>query len=190
MAKKPAAVPSLFTKAKEQKVASPVKPKGTVIVLPKDLDAEGNLTGQSEELNKSVTDVIEADREEKAAKSKGNLAKGILNRFIASEYAGLYANRGVVPATPVQVVNHRGESLTYVTQDKSQQNGLAPSPSRCSKPSSVPKEPPRSSPPRRRTASTPKRWPNRHAARKPLAESRLRRSSSTSSAKPSWKTRV
>ena len=43
-----------------------------------------------------------------------------------SRVVELYAKLGVAPATPVSLVNHNGESVTYVMADKSQQNPVGP----------------------------------------------------------------
>jgi len=118
--------PNLFTKAKEAAVVAPKKEKGTVLQLPKELDVEGRLIGDSALLNNAVTEVLEASSEEKAAKNKGNLAKGRLSKYAQSQVVQLTAKLGVLPPTPVSVVNHNGESVTYVVQDKSQQNAIGP----------------------------------------------------------------
>ena len=124
VAKSPAPKPNLFAKAKEQAVAAPKKEKGTVIQLPKELDTDGKLIGESAILNNAVTEALEASAEEKAAKNKGALAKGRLSTYAESRFVELTAKLGVLPPTPVSVVNHNGESVTYIVQDKSQQNAI------------------------------------------------------------------
>jgi hypothetical protein len=116
--------PNLFAKAKESAVAAPKKEKGTVFQLPKELDVEGKLIGESALLNNAITEVLEASAEEKAAKNKGNLAKGRLSKYARSRMVEMTAKLGVLPPTPVSVVNHSGESVTYVVQDKTQQNAI------------------------------------------------------------------
>jgi hypothetical protein len=118
--------PNLFAKAKEAAVVAPKKEKGTVIQLPKELDVEGRLIGESALLNHAVTEVLEASAEEKAAKNKGSLAKGRLSKYTQARLVELTAKFGVLPPTPMSVVNHNGESCTYVMQDKSQQNAIGP----------------------------------------------------------------
>jgi len=131
MAKKSVAVaaapkPNLFAKAKEAAVVAPKKEKGTIFQLPKELDVEGRLIGESALLNNAVTEVLEASAEEKAAKNKGNLAKGRLSKYAQSRLVEMTAKLGVLPPTPVNVVNHNGESVTYVVQNKANQNALSP----------------------------------------------------------------
>lgn len=118
------AVPNLFAKAAKAAADKPKKEKGTIIQLPKDLDTEGKLIGQSAALNKAVSNAIEAKAEEDAAKTKGTIAKNAIVGFAQNEVVKLYAKLGVPPATPVSVVNHNGESVTYVMADKSQQNAI------------------------------------------------------------------
>jgi hypothetical protein len=132
MAKKSAATaavaapkPNLFAKAKEQKADTPKKAKGTIFQLPKELDAEGKLMGDSAVLNYAVTEALEASQEEKTAKNKGNLAKGKLAKYAQGELVKTIAKLGVMPPTPVEVVNHNGESVTYVVQNKAGQNPIS-----------------------------------------------------------------
>jgi hypothetical protein len=122
---KTAAPTNLFAAAAKKAAATPKKEKGTIITLPKELDAEGKLVGESKILNESVTAAIEAKAEEKTAATKGALAKTKLKNFAQSEVVKLYAKYEVPPATPVSVVNHMGESVTYVMADKSQQNPIS-----------------------------------------------------------------
>lgn len=122
VAKSPA--PNLFANAKKAAAAAPKKEKGTVVQLPKELDTEGKLVGESKLLNDAVTAAIEAQVEEKTAKTKGNLAKTRLIPFAQSKVVELYAKLGVPPPTPFSLVNHNGESVTYVMADKSQQYPL------------------------------------------------------------------
>lgn len=123
MAKKAAktVVPNLFAKAKTAAATAPKKEKGTIIQLPKELGANGQLTGESAILNAAVTQAIEASSEEKAAKNKGNLAKGRISTYAQSRVVDMIARIGVLPPTPINIVNHNGESVTYVMSDKSQQ---------------------------------------------------------------------
>ena len=126
MAKAPvvAKKPNLFAKAKDKQAEAPVKAKGTTYQLPKTLDEGGVLTGESKLLNEAVHEILEAAEEEKKAKNKGVLAKGKVGKWTFGEVVKTTAGLGVLPPTPVTVVNHNGESVTYVMQDKSQQNPL------------------------------------------------------------------
>jgi hypothetical protein len=121
----PAPVANLFANAAKKAATAPKKEKGTVIQLPKELDTDGKLIGESALLNNAVTAAIEAKAEEKAAANKGALAKTKLKNFAQAEIVKLYAKLGVPPATPVSVMNHNGEAVTYVMADKSQQNPIS-----------------------------------------------------------------
>lgn len=117
--------PNLFARAKTKDVAkTTTKKKGTTFALPKDLDSDGALVGASKNQNEAITTVIKAKGEEKTAVSRGKLAKGILNPWTLTRWCTEFARLGVMPPTPVSVVNHNGESLTWVVQDKTQQNTL------------------------------------------------------------------
>jgi hypothetical protein len=117
--------PNLFAKAKDKKAAAPAKAKkGTTFVLPKDLDDEGKLRGESKVLNEAIHTVIEAKVEEKTATNKANVAKGALNPYVNSVYVAKWAALGIQPPTPIGVTNHTGETLTFVIMDKTSQNTL------------------------------------------------------------------
>jgi hypothetical protein len=121
----PAPAVNLFAKAAKKAATEPKKEKGTIIQLPKDLDEAGKLVGDSALLNQAVSDAITASAEEKAAKTKGTLAKGRLMTYAQGEVVKMNAKLGVLPPTPVSVVNHNGEAITYVMADKSQQNAVS-----------------------------------------------------------------
>ena len=126
MAKAPtvAKKPNLFAKAKDKQAEAPVKAKGTAYQLPKTLDDEGKLTGESKLLNEAIHEILESEEEKKKAENRGKLAKGKVAKWTFGEVVKTTAGLGVLPPTPVSVVNHNGESVTYVMQDKTQQNPL------------------------------------------------------------------
>jgi hypothetical protein len=126
MATKTAKKPNMFAKVARKVEEKPEKKgkKGTTYTLPKDLDAEGKLQGDSKAMNESVTTVIEAKQEENKAKNKGKLAKGKLNDWAFTQLYRDWANLGVQPEGPVKVANHNGETLTVMITDKTQQNTL------------------------------------------------------------------
>jgi len=115
---------NLFTAAGEKEKEEPKKPKGTVFHLPKDLDSEGKLTAEAARLHDAVEEVAEAIAEEKAAKNRGNAAKGVLGKHALCRYTREMAKLAVLPPGPITLVNHEGAGVTYVVQDKSQQNNL------------------------------------------------------------------
>ena len=119
--------PNLFKKAATISAASQAaaKPKGTTIDLPRDLDAEGSLRGESKVLNEAVAAFIKAKSEVSAAKTRADQASGKLLPWVKARWAELYAGLGSKPATPVSVANHQGESVTFVLVDKSQQYKLS-----------------------------------------------------------------
>lgn len=124
--KRPAAKPNLFARAASNAKDVPKKKaKGTVVELPKDLNDAGELIGESKLLNESVTQAIKAKREMDAAKGLLSAAVGLLKPYAEDSWADKYAVDGVQPETPVTIQNHRGETLTYVVQDKCGQNPIS-----------------------------------------------------------------
>jgi hypothetical protein len=46
--------------------------------------------------------------------------------YAQAEVVKLYAKLGVPPATPVSIVNHNSQAVTFIMADKSQQNPISP----------------------------------------------------------------
>lgn len=122
---RPAAKPNLFARAAENSSSKPKKKKkGTVLALPKDLDSEGQLQGESKLLHEAVAIAITAKAEMDAAKGRLGSAVGILHAHAEEAWCAQYAGQGTQPETPVIIQNHLGESLTFVVQDKCGQNSV------------------------------------------------------------------
>lgn len=119
---------NLFKAAAQKTVAEikKTKPKGTTFELPRELDDNGTLVGDSKKLNRAVKDLLDAAKDEKAAKTKAGVAKAVLLRHCSPTVIQNLAHNGMIPATPIKFSNHEGESVTYVIQDKTQQNELKP----------------------------------------------------------------
>ena len=78
--------PKKKKKGKGKGKAAPKKKKGTTLRLPQELDGEGKLTGEGKLLNESLTQAIVADEEEKAAKTRCTLAKGLLQKWAFKQF--------------------------------------------------------------------------------------------------------
>ena len=115
---------NLFAAAKKDKPTTAAVRKGTTFQLPKNLGKDGKLEGESLVLNNAVHNLIEASKEEKNAKAKVSVAKGQLNGWVETVYCMEWAKLGIQPPTPITLVNHNGETNTFVIQDKTQQYTL------------------------------------------------------------------
>jgi hypothetical protein len=60
-----------------------------------------------------------------AAKGRLGAAMGAIHEYAEEAWCATYAQNGVQPETPVIVQNYKGESLTYVVQDKCGQNAVS-----------------------------------------------------------------
>ncbi len=135
MAKKVAAAaqaapkPNLFKKAgavKENEKKRP--PTGTIIKLPVEMETvEGKrqLTAESARLNDAITRLIEAKADADAAANKDQLAKNDLTPYVKRQYAELIAREGMLPKTPITIVNVDGRDVTFVIQDRTSSTGLS-----------------------------------------------------------------
>lgn len=115
---------NLFTAAASAKSEPKKTRKGTTIELPRELDENGQLVGESARMHQAIADFLEAEEERKSATNRGNAAKLVLSEYVLDQYCQMFAAGGIPPATPINVVNYRGESLTYVVQDRSGQYSL------------------------------------------------------------------
>lgn len=123
--KRPAAKPNLFARAAEKTADKPKKKKkGTALQLPKDLNDAGELVGESKILNEAITTAIAAKAEMDAAKGRLGAAVGAVHEYAEEAWCATYAENGVQPETPVVIMNHKGETLTLVVQDKCGQNPI------------------------------------------------------------------
>lgn len=125
MTAKPVAVNLLKKAAASSKTKPKSVPKGTVFQLPEEVGNDGQMLERYSVMHKAVSDVIEASGEEKTAKNKSNMSKGMLKEFVEQKFAVTMAEKpGSLPETPIQVINNKGESLTYVVQDRTKSCGL------------------------------------------------------------------
>ena len=120
----PIAKPNLFARAATKTAAKPTKKKGTPLILPVDLNERGELVGESKLLNEAVSIALSSKKEMDAAQGRLSAAKGTLHAHTEEAWCAIYASGGVKPATPVSIQNHKGESLTFVVQDKCGQNAI------------------------------------------------------------------
>jgi len=123
---RPAAKPNLFARAAEKTAEAPKKKKkGTALQLPKDLNTAGELQGESKVLNEAVSTAIKAKAEADAAKGRLSAALDCVKGHAEEAWCAVYAQQGVQPETPVVLMNHLGETLTLVVQDKCSQNAIS-----------------------------------------------------------------
>jgi hypothetical protein len=118
------ATPNLFAKATEQKPKSASKNKGTIFALPNNAGPDGRLSPEIQLLHDSLKRINEAHREEEAAKNKSQMAKGILGKWVLDTYCNRYVQLGADPETPISIVNNQNDDVTYIMQDKAEQNAL------------------------------------------------------------------
>lgn len=109
-------VMSLFAKAanKKKETAAP-KSKGMNWVVG---DPEGD------QIAKSVKELARISGEMKALEAKKKLHSQAVSNFAAKNFVKDFAEAGVMPETPMRVVNSDGDQVTYVVQDRGSQYAL------------------------------------------------------------------
>ena len=125
---------SLFSGAKKsakEETPAKKKTKGTILSLPIEMvpfeDPDTGKTiqvNQHQALHDAVHDVIANGAMADAAKSKIKAAGGVVMPTATDLLARVWAKNGVPPETPVSIVAQGGETLTYISQDRSGKNGL------------------------------------------------------------------
>lgn len=106
----------LFAKAKDKKKATPSKPKKNTTWSVG--DPEGDKVG------KSVKELVRISGEMKALNSKMGVHKQIVAKYADQSFVRDFADLGVMPDTPMKVVNTDGDTVTYVVQDRGGQHKL------------------------------------------------------------------
>lgn len=115
---------NLFAKAASTaaKTTPAKKSKGTILRLPVLVDpATKEMTEESKALHDAVREVIEADREKKAAEGREKSAKGIVAPVATELLCEEWAHLGCQPETPITVMAADGSSVTYVLSNKAGQ---------------------------------------------------------------------
>lgn len=106
----------LFAKAAGKKSAAPkTTKKSTTWAVG---DPEGDKVG------KAVKELVRISGEMKALESKKSLHAQVVAKHAGTSFIRDFADNGVMPETPMKVVNADGDSVTYVVQDRGSQYAL------------------------------------------------------------------
>jgi hypothetical protein len=112
-----ASKPNLFAKAKGKTAETPVttsKKKETVwSVLPTVTDK-----ATADQLDEAVGKVVSLQAEAKAIDTQQKVYKRLLQGFANEQFVTHIARTGVEPASPLKVSNSKGETVTFVVQDR------------------------------------------------------------------------
>lgn len=125
--------PNLFAKAKATVKPAPKKPKkGTTYLLPiengvdpADPESHRKMTPVSKRLHDAISIMLEQDQVRKTAEGKVNTAKGIVMPVAMELVVEDWAKLGVIPDSPLKIQNDKGEEVSLVIQDKSQQYSVS-----------------------------------------------------------------
>lgn len=109
----PPGMPNLFAKA----AAAPATDKGK-----KKTETVWRLSGESNKdqlaLEGAITEFIANKRAESEAKTQKKRQADQLAAYSEGQFVAEFAAKGVSPETPMKLTNSKGESVTYVVQDK------------------------------------------------------------------------
>lgn len=79
---------------------------------------------EGDKVAKSVKELVRISNEVKAKKSQMAIHTGVVSKYAKSAFVEHFAENGVMPETPMKVVNADGDSVTYIVQDRSGQYNL------------------------------------------------------------------
>jgi DNA-binding TFAR19-related protein (PDSD5 family) len=79
-----------------------------------------------DQVGKAVHELVVLTAQEKAIDAKKALFKTVVENYAERHFIEDYAELGVFPETPMQVVNSDGEKVSYVVQDRSSQYKVKP----------------------------------------------------------------
>jgi hypothetical protein len=107
----------MFNKAAAKKVESPkAKAKGVTWTA-------GDPNGDA--VAKAVKELVRLSASAKALDAQMGLHKNVVKKYADDRFVRQYAESGVIPDTPMTVVNNDGEKVTYVVQDRSAQYNVS-----------------------------------------------------------------
>ena len=81
---------------------------------------------EGDQVGKAVHELVVLSAQEKAISAKKALFKTVVEQFAFRNFVEDYAEAGVSPDTPLQVINSDGEKVSYVVQDRSAQYKVKP----------------------------------------------------------------
>lgn len=81
---------------------------------------------EGDQVAKAVHALVELSAQEKAIKAKKKLSETVVKNFAERNFIEDYADLGVPPETPLQVVNDDGEKVSLIVQDRSAQYKVKP----------------------------------------------------------------
>ena len=105
---------SLFAQAAASKAATTTAPKSKKKATRWEVGNKDH-----EQLNKALDQLVELNNQKKALEAKMDIPKRLLSQYAQQKYIDAYADTGVPPETPMQIVNENGAKATYVVQDRS-----------------------------------------------------------------------
>lgn len=74
---------------------------------------------KQQQVSKALSVLVELNSQKKAIEAKMDLPKRVITQYAQDQYVEMYADVGVPPESPMQVVNEEGCKVTYVVQDRS-----------------------------------------------------------------------
>ena len=78
-------------------------------------------TSVSPEVDSAVSELRKLSSKMKEVKAQMDLPKQVVYDFASTNFIESFTSNGVLPETPMKVVNGKGESVTFVVQDRSSQ---------------------------------------------------------------------
>lgn len=106
----------LFAKAAAKKDSAPKAAKKSTTWAVGD--------AQGERVGLSVKELVLISGQMKALEAKKSLHSQVVSKFANQRFVGDFAALGVMPETPMKVVNGDGDSVTFVVQDRGSQYAL------------------------------------------------------------------
>jgi hypothetical protein len=113
---KEGSMPGLFTKATEkaaEKKPAAKRAKGTAW--------EVGQTTEGMAVCTAVEELVKLDAKKKELDAQMKVRKGVVHRFAAAQHIADFAENGLPPDTPMKVMTAKGETVTFVVQDRSGQ---------------------------------------------------------------------
>lgn len=107
----------LFGKSKK-KATGDAKPKKQTL-----WQVDGQANENAEELARNIDTIVEQAQVISAATNKAKMAKVAVANYAYDKFVAHVVDTGTSPETPMNLINSRGNKVTYVVQDRSTSQG-------------------------------------------------------------------
>lgn len=104
---------NVFAKTEKKKTATKPKKESTIWLV-----GDDDVEKDPARLGEAVRDLLVADKAAKAAELRADMAKAKLKNYASQRWVDEFSADGVPIETPIKLVSNKGDSVTFIVQDR------------------------------------------------------------------------